>query len=68
MDRSASSHIPSVQHALRNKLSIITGSIDILRMGETLSTEGIEDLDRMRRACDGALALIDGLAPEDPTQ
>lgn len=65
MDRSSSPHIPSLQHALRNKLSIITGSIDILRMGEKLSAEGIEDLDRMRRACDAALALIHSLSAEE---
>ncbi|MFD1788122.1 hypothetical protein ACFSC3_11115 [Sphingomonas floccifaciens] len=39
------------QHALRNKLGIISGSIDLILATESLSPVVQEDLRRMRRAC-----------------
>ena len=58
--------IAALQHELRNALSIILGSIEILRMNEPLSPNGTEDLDRMRRAGDRALAVVDALSTADP--
>lgn len=55
--------IQASQHQLRNKISIIRGTVEILRITENLSPEGVDDVERMRRACDDMLNLVDHLTP-----
>ncbi|WP_294395454.1 hypothetical protein [uncultured Sphingomonas sp.] len=66
---SSQTKLHEAQHRLRNKLGIVMGSIDIVRLTETLSPESDEDMARARRACADMLTTIDLLdeqAEQDP--
>ena len=56
------SNLAAKQHDLRNKLAIITGSVDIILVTDHVHDQDmLDDLQRIRKAACDALAIIDEL-------
>jgi signal transduction histidine kinase len=54
--------LQTAQHQLRNKLSVVMGSIDIVDLAEPLSPDGKRDVARAKQACAEIGALVDRLS------